>query len=462
MRVLVISNQFFKADKMEAVSFITMTMALLKEILKIEPEWRFCWAVNFRGDVETVQRLVERIDDDRIEVVPIGVDRSTAERSDVLSASGSIAKTLAQWNGKRFYDVIFSHDPACLPYFADLLMDHPAFHVKVPMVAWFGVVKALPYAEMRRFQVHDVVGMMDTWAATYSHAFVCPSPYTLEAVHEVAKRCLSPSLYIQEFAPKGRLISHAIEIDRIDRYRVERPARKPVLFSAGSLVPRKRAREVLQVYRDLQAAYGSPIIVSTASTIPDWLDGMSGVEIRQPAFSDYLKGLFDGDVFLCASKTEAFGLSNMEQLHAGQLGVFVWANWLKELLPDDYPFIASDLKEAKLLLGYIVREYEEAKKQVTKVRDWVASHYHIAIQARRFVDLFKEVDKSFLSGVRLGGGLASLAESVAQSWGGGTLDEFMILLNEQAERPQGKQRRFYIRHLLRSLGYKEDGQGILR
>jgi len=74
-------------------------------------------------------------------------------------------------------------------------------------------------------------------------------------------------------------------------------------------------------------------------------------------------------MFLCSSRVEGFPVGFMEQLYAIGIGIFPNNDWVKKLLPKDYPFIYKNNTEAHTMIRYIFENYDKAYEEAKWIKD---------------------------------------------------------------------------------------------
>lgn len=149
------------------------------------------------------------------------------------------------------------------------------------------------------------------------------------------------------------------------------------------------------------------VIVSTPSSMkPTWdlAKEYPSLEIdgRVPTW-EFWKKAAGCHAFVSFSQVEGFTVGVMEMLYMGILGVLPRRPWLKGLLLDkfdDYPFLHSNETEALACLRYIYENYEEAKKKVAWVPDFVRERYDAwktAVDEYHYMqDVVKKTNVGFL------------------------------------------------------------------
>lgn len=103
----------------------------------------------------------------------------------------------------------------------------------------------------------------------------------------------------------------------------------------------------------------------------------AGIEVlldhHAPADRDgYYRSLGGAHAFLSTSKSESFGLTQLEYLYAGMIGVYLDADYL-EMLPG-YPFVANRADLAPLLMA-VLSDIDAAQERVEPFRAYIREKY---------------------------------------------------------------------------------------
>lgn len=207
-----------------------------------------------------------------------------------------------------------------------------------------------------------------------------------------------------------------VDLDRIDAARLEKhPNHRPVLkYPAVLSGDRKRPElfiEIAQQATMFEQAFvrvrllpGKPGLEN-----PVWdevkRDGRWRVDPLLPSKDDYYASLWQDTAFLATSKDESYGLVYVEAMYAGQVGVFLEAPWVRQVVPADYPFVARTPAEAvayvKLALSDPARCHQLIESACGRpLRDWIREHH----DSRQFeIGLRKAVREWFPGRTTTGG-----------------------------------------------------------
>ncbi len=151
------------------------------------------------------------------------------------------------------------------------------------------------------------------------------------------------------------------------------PAKRPDLFM--EIVERVRKRTPIEVEMRLAETSLVSEKAMAISRLPwVWVGPLTATR------SGYYEALASTTAFLATAVEESYGLSYVEALGAGVVGVFPDEEWARALLPLDYPFFYSDKHTAEQMLLRAVTEPEECLAEVDVVSggsfyDWLISNH---------------------------------------------------------------------------------------
>jgi hypothetical protein len=83
-------------------------------------------------------------------------------------------------------------------------------------------------------------------------------------------------------------------------------------------------------------------------------------------------GINDSDVFVCASSNSSDWPKYLEMLLSGMVGVFLWKDWMKGLVPSWYPFVVYEEKHLISCIKYVLVKVERSRGDIdwTKLREF--------------------------------------------------------------------------------------------
>ena len=87
------------------------------------------------------------------------------------------------------------------------------------------------------------------------------------------------------------------------------------------------------------------------------LEGLDFVDIRtNRPLGEFHAACHRADVFLGASSAESYGISYVEMMYGGAVGVFLDRPWVKAVVPAKYQFVAKTLSEAVSMLRNLAKD----------------------------------------------------------------------------------------------------------
>ncbi len=90
--------------------------------------------------------------------------------------------------------------------------------------------------------------------------------------------------------------------------------------------------------------------------------------------ADYYAMCKRADAFYCPSIAESYGISWVEQMYGGAVGVYSQKPWIKGILPDDYPYVARGLDEAVAMLHGIWKDGGKAIRE--RMRKFILEYHN--------------------------------------------------------------------------------------
>jgi hypothetical protein len=255
---------------------------------------------------------------------------------------------------------------------------------------------------------------------------------------------------------------------------------KPNLFWGARLANQKQPRKTFPLMREVVGRMEGQIeaIVSTSTQ-----EGGSQGQWAKENFSDlrisfeqnraqFLRNMTQGDVFLCNSLNETYGLAWLEMLSGGLLGVYEDKWWVPASLPPEYPFVATSTKEQVEMAVALLRDWPDGplwRKYVPLVKEWLEENHDEVVQATRFLKVLHDAHAAgleqdeALARSSVGDVVAEAAESL---WDGTPIPEEAVYarMNDlsEAAREWGKPgdmiTRMYLRRCLQVRGWQDTSQ----
>lgn len=162
------------------------------------------------------------------------------------------------------------------------------------------------------------------------------------------------------------------------------PLKRPDLFM--EIVERVHKRTPLEVEMRLQE---SSLISEKAMKISQlpwvWVGPLTSTR------SGYWEALSHTTAFLATASEESYGLSYVEALGAGVVGIFPDEEWARSLLPEEYPFLYTSKAEAEQMLQRAVTEPDACRDEMDASAGgdfirWVNNHHSDDVFDREVVE----------------------------------------------------------------------------
>lgn len=193
------------------------------------------------------------------------------------------------------------------------------------------------------------------------------------------------------------------------------PVKRPRLFV--EIAERVHQRTPLEVEMRLEE---TALVSDAAQRLGDrdWIH----VEPLLKDRAAYWEALSETTAFLATASEESYGLSYVEAMGAGVIGIFPDEDWAHALLPKGYPFIYADKMTAESMLFAAVTDPIGAKAQLDALVgepfvDWVSRHHSDAAFSE---GIQAAVRRWFGDGFRDDEGPAAADGSSANDAGNGT------------------------------------------
>lgn len=151
------------------------------------------------------------------------------------------------------------------------------------------------------------------------------------------------------------------------------PSKRPDMFR--QIVEKVRARTPLTVEMRL---HGSHLISEKAMSFSRlswvWVGPLTAER------SSYYEALARTTAFLATAEDEAYGMSYVEAMGSGVIGVFPNLAWARSLVPEGYPYLYSNPEEAEDMLYRVVTDPAAAGALLDRVAggsfvEWISAHH---------------------------------------------------------------------------------------
>lgn len=167
------------------------------------------------------------------------------------------------------------------------------------------------------------------------------------------------------------------------------PVKRPDLFL--EIVERVRRRTPVEVEMRLEEKSLISEKAMKFSRIPwVWVGPLTSTR------SSYWESLSKTTAFLATASEESYGLSYVEELGAGVIGVFPDEEWARSLLPDNYPFLYASKAEAEEMLFQAVTDPGGCRAALDEVaggdfRKWINANHSDDVFDREVIEFVNSV-----------------------------------------------------------------------
>lgn len=209
---------------------------------------------------------------------------------------------------------------------------------------------------------------------------------------------------------RWHLVPLSIDTDAIDAAR-ERMQPRAEVFTVRAPWNRWTDQKQPELYREVarkvtaatQARFQIPLTTANLSTTAEKrLDDLRAdpaldllLDHHEPGDREgYFRSLGEPHAFLSTSKYESFGLTQLEYLYAGMVGVYLdVGGYSREILPD-YPFVATREDLASTLLA-IAADVERAQDLVRSYRALIRERYARDVEAKALSRAMDVLDATY-------------------------------------------------------------------
>lgn len=397
---------------------------------------------------------------------------------------------LAQAKTETPYDVILCNQPALMPMYRTLLRNKyqaSRYNVATPIVGWQLWIATQQLLE----DVPEYVGgeldvLAESMGSLGAEFNVWESQFMYDDHLKTVRKWLSPAA-IRHIKESSVLVNEGIDVagirETVMTHRLARAEANgwPGMFWGARIANQKQPRKTFPLMRDVVNRLEGRVNVAVSTSTPE--GGTQGQWASQ-TFPDlnvrfgqsrreFLVNMRQGDVFLCNSLNETYGLAWLEMLASGMLGVYERKWWTDGLLPDWYPFVTDSTSEQVEMAVALLRDWPNGplwREYVPKVLEWLAVEHDENVQADRFLQVLDDAhaaglaEDESLSRSSVGQVLAEAADAI---WAGEPLSEEAIYAQMEtmsdANREWGKRgdmiTRMYLRRCLQVRGWRDLNRG---
>lgn len=313
---------------------------------------------------------------------------------------------LAQAKTKRPYDVILCNQPALMPMYRTLLRNKyqaSRYNVSTPIVGWqLWLATQQLLADVPEYVGGEADVLAECMGMLAAEANVWESQFMYDDALKTVRKWVSPHT-IRRIQESSTLVNEGIAVKDIARevrtMREERTTvedrQGPNLFWGARLANQKQPRKTFPLMREIVGRMEGQVRAVVSTSTPEggaqgqWAkESFPDLEIRfGQNRAEFLRNMTQGDVFLCNSLNETYGLAWLEMLAGGLLGVYERKWWVTGSLPDWYPFVTDEPREQVEMAVALLREWPNGplwKEYVPRVQEWLVENHDEVVQATRF------------------------------------------------------------------------------
>lgn len=483
MRILFLS----RAHLFDGSSSITnVPKAILGEMLRQNPDLLITWVIsrNAHDDEVAADVLVPLSDvSDRLRMLKAGTDGYGRMMGYYLTEE--IANQFRQTKTDMPYDLVLNQHPALAMQYKTILANRyraSRFNVQVPIVNWQMWTSTLDQMNaVSEYYVGPADIAAESMGAFFAERNVWESEHLMRSHQRTLKDWIAPHA-VREVMQKSVHVPTGISYDEIEPARERHRARAaegqgPVLFWGGRFANVKKPKVTFPLMRQVGLRHPTARVLVTTGhpKMPEWMDAeYPDWQIETSTNrARWFQRLGEGDVFLCNSISESYGLSWLEMLAAGMLGVFERQWWLDGLLPEWYPFIADSQAEQVEMASALMNDWPNGPlwtEFVPRVQEWLQAEHHSSDGARRMWAVLDEEHRKALADQErfARGSVGSLVvEAATKLWENDRqsigMDDVFHSMNvaSDTEREWGKHgdiiSRMYLRQCLLAGGWRDVG-----
>lgn len=216
----------------------------------------------------------------------------------------------------------------------------------------------------------------------------------VKAREDVYKYC-SPYL-LSRFDKNSVLIPSAFDTQEIKPYLKEKDQTISFYFG-GRFTATKGGEKILEDY-DYLYSFGRDIKIKV--TVPTkQSQRLSRFLSKKGQEIEVFSGLKQSEawevmsschVSIYRQSLKMFPAAPFEQLYAGLVVIFKDYGYEKEILPPDYPFLYKTDSEAAGMVRYVLDNYEESKKKIEYVKEWIEQNVERRKGIEKMLDLMRQ------------------------------------------------------------------------
>lgn len=227
----------------------------------------------------------------------------------------------------------------------------------------------------------------EMYTLTYSDSIWVDSPWDRDTMLDLAPKFMS---YSEAQALTDRSMALGCPMD-FDNYRRTYANEPSYIHVAGISKPIKHLDDVFDIAKTVYERYGVESIRTAIEEIRDdrYIEESWVEDYAEASKGKYLESLARGDICIVCAEGETGGRTFFEQAASGQVMIFKDEPWVYDMVPRDYPLIASGKKELKKMTLWAVENWDQAVAASKEMMDTVEENYNIDVIAEKTYDDMK-------------------------------------------------------------------------
>jgi len=271
--------------------------------------------------------------------------------------------------GRLHWDVLITEKPMLVPILKKLSSFHLKGKSRQPVI----VSRDQFTVDRKWFKVDEVEELLQA-CGWVSAPCVFQSPHQAKRALGIARLHLKPH-HLARMADQMRVFPLGVDCDDIDAQNMSERSQKNDKITVNyshKLFLEQRFLESLKIMDstlaggrqvELQIVTGSSamkMVMLKKARQYSYIQTYGGMNRSQ-----FLRQMAKAHVFISNSIYEDFSATVVEQLYTGLVPVLIRADWSEYLVPDDYPYLFSNMDEGQAMLRYVVDNLDDV------VAEWV-------------------------------------------------------------------------------------------
>jgi len=215
--------------------------------------------------------------------------------------------------------------------------------------------------------------------------------------HNYIKKLYSPAL-IKKFEDNSLVINLGIDCDLIDKVRSKKKNDIFTFVYGGRLTKIKGIDVMIEIVEKLNAI-GKRCNLDLFLTLDDdadkdllkMIEGKSYINVYKNPKEQaiFLNGATRAHAYLCPCQIESYGMSWLEMMYAGCVGIYLRKDWQKNVLPANYPFLANNKTELLTIASYVYDNYN--KIDTKRFVDYVFNEHNTRVNMNKIADYLRDL-----------------------------------------------------------------------